>query len=62
MNPNADVIYTPATRWCWRRCKGCCVYGTAGKRYLDLIAGIGLNALGDGHPRPTKVIRDHASK
>ena len=28
------------------RGKGCYVYDTSGKRYLDLIAGIGVNALG----------------
>jgi len=39
------------------RGKGCYVYDTAGKRYLDLIAGIGVNALGHGHPRLVKVIR-----
>src|SRR5712692_3237900 len=44
------------------RGKGCYVYDTAGKRYLDLIAGIGVNALGHGHPRLMKVIRDQASK
>src|SRR4029450_82133 len=30
------------------------------KRYLDLIAGIGVNALGHAHPRITKVIREQA--
>lgn len=44
------------------RGKGCYVYDTAGKRYLDLIAGIGVNALGHGHPRLIKVIREQASK
>jgi acetylornithine/N-succinyldiaminopimelate aminotransferase len=42
------------------RGKGCYVYDTAGKRYLDLIAGIGVNALGYSHPRLTKVIREQA--
>src|SRR5712692_10332653 len=44
------------------RGKGCYVYDTAGKRYLDLIAGIGVNALGHAHPRLMKVIRDQAAK
>jgi predicted acetylornithine/succinylornithine family transaminase len=39
------------------RGKGCYVYDTDGKRYLDLISGIGVNALGYAHPRITKVIR-----
>ena len=44
------------------RGKGCYIYDTSGKRYLDLIAGIGVNALGYNHPRMTKVIRDQAAK
>src|SRR5579862_5571716 len=43
------------------RGKGCYVYDTAGKRYLDLLAGIGVNALGHAHPRITKVIREQAA-
>ena len=42
------------------RGKGCYVYDTAGKRYLDLVSGIGVNALGYGHPRLTKIIREQA--
>ncbi|MBZ5603832.1 MAG: aspartate aminotransferase family protein [Acidobacteriia bacterium] len=42
------------------RGKGCYVYDTSGKRYLDLIAGIGVNALGYTHPRITKVLREQA--
>ena len=41
-----------------QRGKGCYVYDTAGKRYLDLIAGIGVNSLGYCHPRLTKVMRE----
>ena len=43
------------------RGKGCYLYDTAGKRYLDLISGIGVNALGHAHPRITKVIRDQSA-
>jgi len=45
-----------------QRGKGCYVYDTAGKRYLDLIAGIGVNALGHAHPRLMKVIREQAGR
>lgn len=31
-----------------------------GKRYLDFIAGIGVNALGQNHPRIVEVIREQA--
>ena len=44
-----------------RRGKGPYVYDLAGKRYLDFIAGIGVNALGHGHPRLVKVIREQAA-
>ena len=43
-----------------KRGKGCWLYDTDGKKYLDLIAGIGVNALGHAHPRLTKVIREQA--
>ena len=44
------------------RGKGCYVYDTSGNRYLDLIAGIGVNALGYSHPRITKVIKQQAGR
>src|SRR5438477_12034478 len=43
------------------RGKGCYVYDLEGRRYLDMIAGIGVNALGHAHPRITKVIREQAA-
>ena len=43
-----------------KRGKGCWLYGIDGKRYLDLISGIGVNALGHAHPRITRVIREQA--
>lgn len=42
------------------RGKGCYVYDSDGNRHLDLISGIGVNALGYSHPRITKVIRQQA--
>src|SRR6266581_2413240 len=42
------------------RGKGCHVYDLAGRRYLDFLAGIGVNALGHAHPRITKVLREQA--
>jgi acetylornithine/N-succinyldiaminopimelate aminotransferase len=44
------------------RGKGCYVYDYSGKRYLDFIAGIGVNALGHAHPRITKAIREQAGR
>ena len=42
------------------RGKGCHLWDLSGKRYLDLISGIGVNALGHAHPRLVKVIREQA--
>lgn len=44
-----------------QRGKGCYVYDLDGKRYLDLISGIGVNSLGYSHPRITKVIQKQAA-
>lgn len=44
------------------RGRGCYVYDNTGKRYLDLIAGIGVNSLGHAHPRMVKVIREQAAR
>ena len=43
------------------RGKGCHVYDLTGTRYLDFIAGIGVNALGHAHPRIVRVIREQAA-
>ncbi len=40
------------------RGKGCTLYDVDSKRYLDLISGIGVNALGHAHPRILKVIKE----
>jgi acetylornithine/N-succinyldiaminopimelate aminotransferase len=40
------------------RGKGSYVYDLQGTRYLDLISGIGVNALGHAHPRIVRVVRE----
>jgi predicted acetylornithine/succinylornithine family transaminase len=42
------------------RGKGCYLYDLEGRRYLDFLSGIGVNALGHSHPRILKVLRDQA--
>jgi len=42
------------------RGRGCYAYDTSGKRYLDLLTGIGVNALGHAHPRLVRAIREQA--
>ncbi len=42
------------------RGKGCILYDVNGKKYVDLISGIGVNALGHAHPRIVKVIKEQA--
>jgi acetylornithine/N-succinyldiaminopimelate aminotransferase len=42
--------------------RGCCVYDSTGKKYLDFLGGIAVNALGHAHPRIVKVIRREAAR
>ena len=44
------------------RGKGVFVYDYDGRRYLDFIAGLGVNALGYSHPRIVKTIRQQAAE
>src|ERR1700675_1230078 len=44
------------------RGKGCWVWDTNGKKYLDFVAGLGVNALGYSHPRIVKGMREQAGK
>jgi len=45
-----------------QRGKGVFLYDIEGKRYLDFVSGLGVNALGHAHPRIVKTIRDQANK
>ncbi len=45
-----------------QRGKGVFLYDLDGKRYLDFVAGLGVNALGHAHPRIVKVIREQAAR
>jgi acetylornithine/N-succinyldiaminopimelate aminotransferase len=42
--------------------RGAYVFDTTGKKYLDFLGGIAVNALGHAHPRIVKVIRREAAK
>src|ERR1700685_1451591 len=44
------------------RGKGVFLFDLEGKRYLDFVSGLGVNALGHAHPRIVKAIRDQAAK
>lgn len=44
------------------RGRGCYVYDADGKKYLDFLGGIAVNALGHAHPRILKVIRREAAR
>ena len=44
------------------RGRGCYLYDSGGRRYLDFITGIGVNALGYAHPRLVKVMRREAGR
>jgi len=42
--------------------QGVYLYDTSGNRYLDLMAGLGVNALGHAHPRMVAAMADQAGK
>ena len=44
------------------KAEGSYIYDTDGKIYLDLISGIGVSALGHGHPRIKKAIKEQTDK
>lgn len=44
------------------RGKGVFLFGLDGKKYLDFVAGLGVNALGHAHPQIVKVIREQAAR
>ena len=44
------------------RGRGCWVYDTEGRKYLDFLSGLGVNALGHAHPRIVKVMREQARR
>ncbi len=44
------------------RGRGCRVYDSEGREYLDFLAGIAVNALGHAHPRLVRVIRREAGR
>ena len=44
------------------RGKGVYVFDVEGRRYLDFLTGLGVNALGHAHPRIVKVVRDQVAK
>ncbi|MGA2004456.1 MAG: aminotransferase class III-fold pyridoxal phosphate-dependent enzyme, partial [Terriglobales bacterium] len=46
----------------FERGKGVFLFDFEGKKYLDFVAGLGVNALGHAHPRIVKTIREQAAK
>jgi acetylornithine/N-succinyldiaminopimelate aminotransferase len=42
--------------------RGCYVYDSRGKKYLDFLGGIAVNALGHAHPRIVKTIRRESAR
>ena len=45
----------------FERGRGCHLFDADGRSYLDLISGIGVSALGHGHPRLAAAIADQAA-
>ena len=44
------------------RGQGCYVYDHRGRKYLDFLGGIAVNALGYAHPRLVEVMRREAGR
>ena len=44
------------------RGRGVYLWDSEGKRYLDFLSGIGVNALGHAHPAITRVLKLQAGK
>lgn len=44
------------------RGKGVYIWDVDGKRYLDFLSGLGVNALGHAHPRIVRVVREQAAR
>jgi len=44
------------------RGKGVFLWDIAGKKYLDFVSGLGVNALGHAHPRIVRAIREQAAR
>jgi acetylornithine/N-succinyldiaminopimelate aminotransferase len=42
--------------------RGCWVWDTAGKKYLDALAGIAVNTLGHAHPKLVPALQDQVAK
>ncbi len=68
----ADIIATDEKHYlrafgartpvCIERGEGSYLYGTDGKRYLDMIGGIAVSLLGHGNPRLVRAIAEQAAK
>ena len=61
---DADVLLPVYARFpvVMDRGEGVYLYDTTGNRYLDLMAGLGVNALGHAHPRMLAVMAEQASR
>jgi len=46
----------------FREGRGCYLFDDEGRRYLDFLSGIGVNALGYDHPAIRKVLREQGAK
>ena len=46
----------------FRRGRGCYLWDAAGRRYLDFLSGIGVNALGHGHPAVRRALAAQAGR
>src|SRR3989338_7180459 len=60
----AELLVPPYDRQpvLFRRGRGCYLWDAAGRRYLDFLSGIGVNALGHGHPARRRPLAAQAGR
>ncbi len=64
LHRDAEVMLPVYSRFpvVMERGEGVYLFDTAGKRYLDMMAGLGVNALGHAHPRMVAVMAEQAGR
>lgn len=55
-------LEAPADAVFWQRASGSNVWDADGNRFVDLLAGFGVAALGHAHPEPTRALQDQAAR
>lgn len=60
--PTTSVPVSTGPKLAWAKGRGCRVWDTTGREYLDLTAGAGVAAVGYSHPRVVEAVREQAGE